>query len=123
MNNRTLEEKLQALTEKLETLTVEQDNINEQVLYTRREVAAVTKQIKNKSRQRTTADTGRERVITVAGYGLHIGDYVRIRNPSKDQERQGEIIGVTRDGLLKIRTPLKNIIRRLPKNVWLVNEL
>ena len=58
----------------------------------------------------------------MAESGLHLGDYVHIRNPSKNQERQGEIIGVTRDGLLKIRTPLRNIIRRLPTNVWLVNE-
>ena len=89
MNNRILEERLQALTEKLNALTIEKDNINEQVLYTRREVATVTKQIKNKSREKTTTDTGIKRVIAVAGSGLHIGDYVHIRNPSKNQERQG----------------------------------
>ena len=121
MNNRILEERLQALTEKLDALTIKQDNINEQVLHTRRKVETVTKQIKNKSRKKTTTDTGRKRIIAVAGSGLHLGDYVHIRNPSKNQERQGEIIRVTRDGLLKIRTPLRNIIRRLPKNVWLVN--
>ena len=62
MNNRILEERLQALTEKLDALTIEQDKINEQVLHTRREVATVTKKIKT--------NRGRRQRLTQAERGL-----------------------------------------------------
>lgn len=123
MNKRILEERLEALRDKLNTMTIQQENINEYVLHTRQEVATVTMEIRNKKRDKTKTDTTRKKVSAVAGSGYHIRDYVLIINPSAKQEKQGEIIRETKEGILKIRTPRGKIIRRLPKNMWIVHEL
>ena len=57
MINKTLEERLDELTEKLNILTIHQDSINEQVLLTRREVTTVTTAIRNNTRETGEATT------------------------------------------------------------------
>ena len=57
MINKTLEERLDELTEKLNILTIQQDSINEQVLLTRREVTTVTTAIRNNTRETGEATT------------------------------------------------------------------
>ena len=117
MINRTLEERLEELTERLNLLTIQQDSINEQVLLTRREVVTVTSALRDNVREAAAADTTRGRVSAVTGSGYYIGDQVVIINPSSNQENHGVVIGETRDGLLKIKPPLGKFIKRLPKNV------
>ena len=120
MINKTLEERLEELTERLNILTLQQDSINEQVLLTRREVTTVTTAIRDNTRgtaAAAAANITRERVNTVAGSGYYIGDHVVIINPTGDQENHGIVIGETRDGLLKVKPPLGKFIKRLPKNV------
>ena len=103
MINRTQEERLEELIERLNRLTVQQDSINEQVILTRREVTTITAEIRNRARETATATVTRERVIAVAGSGYYVGDHVRILNPYRNQERHGTVIGETRDGLLKVK--------------------
>ena len=86
-------------------------------------MAIVTAAIRNNTRVKTTTNTARKRVSAVAGSGYHVGDYVLITNPSANQEKQGEVVRETKDGLLKIKTPKGKIIRRLPKKVRIVDEL
>ena len=120
MINKTLEERLEELTERLNILTLQQDSINEQVLLTRGEVTAVTTAIRDNTRgaaATAAATINRERVSAVAGSGYHIGDHVVIINPAVNQENHGIVIGETRDGLLKVKPPLGKYIKRLPKNV------
>ena len=119
MINKTLEERLEELTERLNILTLQQDSINEQVLLTRREVTNVTTAIRDNTRgaAAAAATINRERVSAVAGSGYHIGDHVVIINPAVNQENHGIVIGETRDGLLKVKPPLGKYIKRLPKNV------
>ena len=117
MINRTQEERLEELIERLNRLTVQQDSINEQVILTRREVTTITAEIRNRDRETAAATVTRERVIAVAGSGYYVGDHVRILNPYRNQERHGTVIGETRDGLLKVKPLLGKYIKRLPKNV------
>ena len=120
MINKTLEERLEELTERLNILTLQQDSINEQVLLTRREVTTVTTAIRDNTRgtaAAAAANITRERVSAVAGSGYYIGDHVVIINPTGNQENHGIVIGETRDGLLKVKPPLGKFIKRLPKNV------
>ena len=120
MINKTLEERLEELTERLNILTIQQDSINEQVLLTRREVTTVTTAIRENTRgtaAAAAANITRERVSAVAGSGYYIGDHVVIINPTGNQENHGTVIGETRDGLLKVKPPLGKFIKRLPKNV------
>ena len=146
MSNRTLEERIEELTTRLNRLTLQQDNINIRVIYTRRELATLrdavqaNKTTTTRTRTRTpelgagyhvsehgfqasttanpTTDRDDSRKITVVtGSGYCIGDQVQIINPSPGQEDQGVVIGETRDKLLKIKPILGRYIKRLPKNV------
>ena len=117
MPNKALEEKLDELTTRLNYLTIQYDNINEQVIHTRREVATITTAIRDNARETTEATTNKERVSAVAGSGHYVGEQVVIVNPSTGQENHGVVIGETRNGLLKIKPPLGKYITRLPKNV------
>ena len=117
--NKTLEERLDELTERLNFLTIQQDNINEQVTHTRRELGTIITAIRDNAEEvtETEATVTKERVSAVAGSGYYIGDKVVITNPSKGQKNQGTVTGETRDGLLKIQPTQGKHIRRLPKNV------
>ena len=117
--NKTLEERLDELTERLNFLTIQQDNINEQVTHTRREVVTITTAIRDNAREVAEAEATvtRGRVSAVTGSGYYVGDQVVIINPSEGQENHGTVIGETRDGLLKIKPTLGKYIKRLPKNV------
>ena len=53
----------------------------------------------------------------IKGSKLRIGDFEVIRNPLKDKEDRGEVIGKSKDGLAKIKRQTNKIIRRLPKNL------
>ena len=113
MNNRTLEERLKELTLKLEKLSTQQDEIQERVTQIKEEVQSLREETKQSSAQ----DKDTNRTAAVHGSGYHIGDKVEIINPSRGQENQGVIIGVTKDNLLKIKPEVGKYIKRLPKNV------
>ena len=117
MINKTLEERLEELNTRLNQLTIQQDNINEQVTHTRREVETVATEIRSRTRRPREPETRRESVSAVAGSGYLVGDQVVIINPSPGQENHGVVSGKTRDGLLRIQPPTGKCIRRLPKNV------
>ena len=40
-----------------------------------------------------------------------------VLNPNTGQKKRGTVVGKTKDNLVKIETPSKSIIRRLPKNL------
>ena len=117
MINKTLEERLQELNTRLNQLTIQQVNINEQVTHTRREVETINTEIRSRTRRTQGTETLREGVSAVAGSGYLVGDQVIIINPSPGQENHGVVSGETRDGLLRIQPPTGKCIRRLPKNV------
>lgn len=119
MTNKTLEERLDELTTRLNYLTIQRDEINSRVIHARREVSIITTAIRDNdnAREAAEANIARDRVSAVAGSGYYVGDQVIIINPSPRQENHGEVIGETRDGLLKIKPTLGKYIKRLPKNV------
>ena len=117
MNNETLEERLHELTTKINYLTIKQDEVNRRVNHARRELATITTAIGDNAREATEANITIDRVSAVVGSGYYVGDQVIIINPSPRQENHGEVIGETRDGLLKIKPTLGKYIKRLPKNV------
>ena len=64
----------------------------------------------------------------VIGYDFQIGDWVWINNPREGQPNEDEIIGVTRDQLVKIEgtTTIDEqdiivVVKRSPKNINLAN--
>ena len=64
----------------------------------------------------------------VPGYDFQNGEWVIINNPIGGQPHKGEVIGVTRDRLLKIQGEayingkvIVTIIERSPKNLFLAN--
>ena len=123
MINRTLEERLEELTTRLNRLTLQQDDINIRVIHTRKELATLIEAIQASTATTTTTTTPvasrneSRRTVAVAGSGYYVGDRVTIINPSPGQEDQGVIIGETRDKLLKIKPSLGKYIKMLPKNV------
>ena len=78
----------------------------------RREVRAVRTEI---DRLSTVGKETQEEILPKTR--LHHGDKVTIINPSKGQEKEGIICGITKDNLIKLKTPKGKIIRRLPKNL------
>ena len=48
------------------------------------------------------------------------GDHVRAKNPKAGQQDQGIVFGATRSALVKIRTEDGNEVRRLSKNLILL---
>ena len=50
-----------------------------------------------------------------------IGDRVAIRNPRRDQPRDGTAIGLTRAGYIQVKTADQQIILRYPKNLRRIN--
>ena len=52
---------------------------------------------------------------------LSIGDRVRILRPKAYQQNTEEVIGDTRTGLIKVGTPNGATVRRLTKNLALIN--
>ena len=64
----------------------------------------------------------------VTGYNFQIGDWVWIHNPREGKPHNGEIIGVTRDQLVKVEGTIHKdgqdivvIVRQAPKNITLAN--
>ena len=142
MSNRTLEDKIEELTERLNRLTSQQDNINIRVINTRREINTLREAAQASTTTTTRATrpgtvyhvsehgfqasttakitTNRDkpkRTAVITGSGYYIGDQVQIINPSPGQQDQGIVIGETKDKLLKIKPPQGRYIKRLPKNV------
>ena len=52
-----------------------------------------------------------------------VGDYVRIKNPNSGQEDRGIVFGVTRSALVKLRANNGDEIRRLSKNLILLQSV
>ena len=121
MINKTLEERLEELNTRFNRLTLLQEDVNSRLIATRAEVTTLAEEIRAQASATAAANTIREnrnrRVTAVPGSGYHIGDQVVVINPSPGQENHDQVIGETRDGLLKVKPPLGKYIKRLPKNV------
>lgn len=50
-------------------------------------------------------------------FSFQFGDSVRINRPSRNQQPEGHIIGLTPSGFIQIRTPDQSVILRQPHNV------
>jgi len=48
---------------------------------------------------------------------IRLGDRVLIVNPSEHQQAEGEVIGATIGGYIRIRTDNGNVVRRFPRNL------
>ena len=96
---------VEELRKTLETLEIRQDGL-------RREIRAVRTKI---DRLSTTGKVTQGEILP--NTRLHHGDKVTVINPSKGQEKEGIICGITKDNLIKLKTPKGKIIRRLPKNL------
>jgi len=53
---------------------------------------------------------------------IRLGDRVHIINPSKNQQSEGEVIGATIGGYIRVRTDNGNIVRRFPRNLTVQAE-
>ena len=95
---------IEELRRTLQTLEIRKNGL-------RREVRAVRTKIDRLS------TAGRATQEILPNTRLHHGDKVTVINPSKGQENEGIICGITKDNLIKLKTPKGKIIRRLPKNL------
>ena len=96
---------IEELRKTLETLEIRQNGL-------RREIRAVRTKI---DRLSTTGKVTQGEILP--NTRLYHGDKVTVTNPSKGQEKEGIICGITKDKLIKLKTPKGKIIRRLPKNL------
>lgn len=110
MNNKETERALEKVTEKLDKLLITQQQTNTEIKKTRAVVKALYTRLTHDQEIGISAEI-------IPGSGLHKGDKVIILNPNKGQENQGTVVGKTRDNLIKIETPGKTTIKRLPKNL------
>ena len=114
MNNEKIEKKIKELTEKLDKLTFIQQQTNTEIRKTRSAVKALNRTL----RHTTTYNQEREIIVEIIpGSGLHKGDKVDVLHPNIGQEKQGTVVGKTKDNLVKVETPSKGINSRLPKNL------
>ena len=110
MDNKETEGALTRITEKLDSLILTQQQTNTEIRETRAAVRAL--------RARLTHDQERQNSREIIpGSGLRKGDKVKVLNPNKGQEKRGTVVGKTRDNLIKLETPGKATIKRLPKNL------
>ena len=120
MTNRTTGKQIADLTKELEKLVIQQDELNNRVAETRSRVTALnTIALREQQEQKTTGITEHvgKRTETVNGSRYFIGDQVDIRNPSRGQELQGTVVGMTKNNLPRVLTKGGVTLRRLPKNV------
>ena len=103
MTGRENQDKVQELTNMLNTLFIQQEKITEAILETKEAVNKLTKVI--------------PKTELVEGSGIHFGDRVEILNPNKNQFTAGRAIGVTKDHLVKVKSTTGQVIRRLLKNI------
>ena len=111
-----LTEALRKLELKQEKLENKQRSLSEKIAQTRSAIGGLTYILSEAHEQDQDQEEPREKEV-IPGAGLYIGNRVRILNPSKGQENQGEVIGRTKNALIKIKTRTGNIIHRIPRNV------
>ena len=110
MNNKKTERALAKVTEKLDKLLITQQQTNTEIKKTRAAVKALCTRLTHDQERGISAEI-------IPGSGLRKGDKVIILNPNKGQEKQGTVVRKTRDNLIKIETPGKATIKKIPKNL------
>ena len=101
---------------KQEKLENEQRSLSEKIAQTRSAIGGLTYLLSEAHEQEQDQEEPREKEV-IPGSGLYLGNRVRILNPSKGQENQGEVIGRTKNALIKIKTRTGSVIHRIPRNV------
>ena len=109
---------IQHLSNALEQLRLAQTNVN-----------AVLERIRTReqSNQLVSQQTGerateRRRKTVHPLSSLYIGDKVRINKPREDQQNTGVVFGSTRSALVRVRTPNGQEVKRLTKNLILIQR-
>ena len=110
MDNKETERALEKVTEKLDKLLITHQQTNTELKKTKAGVKALYTKLTHDHERRISVEI-------IPGSGLQKGDKVTILNPNEGQEKRGTVVGKTKDNLIKIETPGKATIRRLPKNL------
>ena len=109
-----LKDDIKELNELIKNLKLTQQQINSQIQEAEKIVTSITNR-DNKTKQTIN---NRNNKLVVFEYGdIRVGDRVRIRNPSGNQQNKGTIIGATKTGFARIQTQNGDIIRRVANNI------
>jgi len=109
---------IQRLSEALQQLNLAESNL-------RQVIEDINQQDQGNNGNQNPTDTGhrarrqrnqrRSRVLPYSR--IRLGDRVFIVNPSEHQQAEGEVIGATIGGYIRVRTDNGNVVRRFPRNL------
>ena len=118
-NNDDLDNELTQLTQTLENLNIQQNNIRRQSLRVERRI----ERIRNEQRRRTLTTFART-VTRRDSHGdiLDIGDYVNFLTRGKYRSRGGTITSISNVRFVSARDSSGRIINREPANVEIVRK-
>lgn len=114
---------LRDLTTALEQLRLAQqrvDSVRQRIENRSTSVQRITATREEAVTSSTAQRTRRRTVHPLASYV--VGDYVRVKNPKADQEDRGTVFGATRSALVRVRTSSGQEIKRLSKNLVLLES-
>jgi len=116
-NNRNIER----LSEALQQLNLAEANLRQVIIEINQEQVdpenqnATETEANTAHQARRQRDRRRSRVLPYSR--IRLGDTVQIVNPSEHQQAEGEVIGATIGGYIRVRTSNGTIVRRFPNNL------
>ena len=110
MTDKEIRDSMNKLLTTFESLTIKQAETRREIKNTKTRVLRLKGILKNKTKHTGNTD------LSAKGSDLQIRDRVRILNSSIGQQNEGEIVGKTKDNLIKVRTENGKVVRRILRN-------
>ena len=122
MQQNTIKQQKEELRLVLRKLKRQQDLIQRKIINI--EVKLRLLDITNNSDSSSTSSSESDQSTTsqIDRTGLKLGSLVRIANPSRNQQNEGIVIGITNAGFIKVQTRNGGTLRRIPNNLILLND-
>ena len=108
-----LEKDIKKVNELINNLKITQQQINNQIQEAEKFVTNIT----NCDNKIKTINNRNNKLIIFKFGDIRVGDRVKIKNPSKNQQNKGKIVGTTKTGFAQIQTQNGDIIRRVANNI------
>jgi len=105
------------LSQALQQLNLAESNLRQVINDINRQDQNIPETVHQARRQRNQR---RPRVLPYSR--IRLGDRVHITNPSENQQPEGEVIGATIGGYIRVRTDNGNVVRRFPRNLTVQTE-
>ena len=104
------------LSELLESLSLQQDNLLEELTAIKASIDSIQKQLDSSAGKSSSSSRAHQPI----NHEFAIGNQVRILNPRKNQPSEGFIAGFTATGFARITLSNGITVRRLQRNLALI---